>query len=151
MSTPTWPHIDRNTSAGVWPIPFASPAEIRETVARAYRTGLLNADPELCARVDAQMIKFGQHWIADHEVRDEPTEEVTTAEAAILACVKETTIRQWACTPHPCIADRMLLPRFGRRGHATTYLVVHVMEAKKTAQTLRLARKSQERRLADQV
>lgn len=139
MTTPNWPHIDRN-DVGIWPIAFATPIDIRETVARAYRTGLLNADPELCAKIDAQMLKFGQHWISDMEVRDEPTEEMTTTEAAVYACVHRNTILQWACTPHPCIEGRMLLPRFGWRGRERTYLALHVAEAKKTAHTVRLSR-----------
>lgn len=142
MSAPNWPHIDRKTDTGVWPIPFETPVQIREQVARAYRAALLNADPTMCEQLDERMLKFGQHWLIDREVRDEPTEEMTTSEAAIYACVSKETIRQWACTPHPCIADRKLLPRFGKRGSETTYLVCHVDEAKKTARTVRLSRKT---------
>lgn len=142
MSTPSWPHIDRKTDAGVWPIAYETATQIREQVARAYRAALMNIDRATCEAIDDRMLRYGQAWLVDTEVRDEPTEEMTTTEAAIYACVRPDTIRQWACTPHPCIAGRMLLPRFGYRGRERTYLAVHVEEARKTAQTYRISRKA---------
>lgn len=127
---------------GAWPFPGDGPLDIARKVAHAYRTALRLNSRSFCDQIDETMVESGQLWIVPQEDRYEPTDDVTTAEAAELVSKPPGTIRQWACTPHPTIEGRMLLPRFGWRGRERTYLVVHVREAAGLDETMQIPRRS---------
>jgi hypothetical protein len=134
-------------TATAWPWPGDSPLRIARKIANVYREHLrLNSRP-LCDAVDDTMVAYGQLWIVPQVEHLDPTADVTTAEAAVLASVNPPTIHQWACTPHPRPEHQghMLLPRFGWRpspqgGRERTYLAVHVLAAAEIARTERLRR-----------
>lgn len=75
------------------------------------------------------MRAYGQDWVAPEVYQYEPGTALTTAQAAALVSVRQETIRQWACTPHPQDPSRALLPRFRRQGRQMTYLIEHVEAA----------------------
>lgn len=112
-----------------WPFPGDNALARARRIALAYREHLKVTDPELCVAVDDMMRKWGQEWIAPDAYTYEPGDALTTAQAAVLVSVRTTTIRQWACSPHPADPSRPLLPRFGRQGRQTTYLIEHVQAA----------------------
>jgi hypothetical protein len=129
-------------TATAWPFPGDSPLKITRKVATVYREHLrLNGRP-LCDVVDETMVAYGQLWIVPQVEHLDPTDDVTTAEAAALASVNPPTINQWACTPHPRpeYPGHMLLPRFGWRGRERTYLALHVLAAADIARTEKLRR-----------
>jgi hypothetical protein len=129
-----------------WPFPGETPLRIARTVAHTYRAALLAADPAAARAIDARMAAFAQQWVTDPEQIHDPTDQITTSEAAALVSVSVGTVRQWACTPHPHTPGAMLLPRFDRRGREVTYLVTHVTAAAQIAQTTRLVRATPARR-----
>lgn len=112
-----------------WPYPGETALLRARRVALAYREYLKQANPSLCDALDETMRSFGQDWVAPTVYRYSPGDALTTAEAALLVSVRQETIRQWACTPHPEDPSRMLLPRFRRQGRQMTYLVEHVKSA----------------------
>lgn len=126
-----------------WPWPGDSPLKIARKVAAVYREHLRTTNRTLCDTVDDAMVDVGQLWIVP-QVEGDPTDTVTTAEAAALASVSRDTIRRWACTPHPRpeYPHHMLLPRFGRRGREVTYLRTHVEAARHIAATERVYRRA---------
>lgn len=116
-------------SDAAWPWPGENALQRTRRIALAYREYLRSINPELCESLDQTMRAYGQMWVAPEVITVEPHDTVTTREAALLVSVNPDTIRQWACTPHPEMPGQMLLPRHGRRGRSTTYIVAHVRAA----------------------
>lgn len=114
---------------GTWPFPGDNEAQRARTIAQAYRNQLHAAAPQLCRLLDERMRAFGQLWIINEELAAPDDQPVTTAEAAMLVSVRQETIRQWACTPHPDDPQRMVLPRYDMRGRHRTYLAGDVRTA----------------------
>lgn len=125
---------------GTWPFPGHTETQIARTIAEAYRTQLRALAPDQCDRLDDTMRQFGQYWIAPESLVHDETSTITTAEAARLVSVRETTIWRWACTPHPHDPNRMVLPRHSRIGRRNTYLAVDVLAAARLARTHQLKR-----------
>lgn len=117
-----------------WPWPADTLLDRARKVAIAYRTHFHTSNPTLCSVLDDAMREYGQLWVIPDVMVAEPSDDITTREAAARCGVRESTIRGWACQPHPGRPGEMLLPRFGWRMRERTYLVVHVDEAKEIHQ-----------------
>lgn len=128
------------TECQPWPFRSDTATQRARRVAAVYREYLEQADPRLRELADQRMLYFGQTWVIGFQEGQEDTEVVTTPEAARMASVEETTIRQWACTPHPLIPGQKLLPRYRRSGRHMTYLVIHVRAAADIARRIPLKR-----------
>ncbi len=117
--------------SGGWPWPGDNELTRARKVAMAYRTALGANNRELRDEIDRSLAEVGQTWMLDVVATVEPDglDEVTTAQAAELAHVPPHRIRAWAVEQHPTDPGRALLPRFGRRGKQTTYLVRDVHAA----------------------
>jgi hypothetical protein len=112
-----------------WPYPHDTELGRARRIAIAYRTHLHTANPAACAQLDAAMRDWGQVWLFPSTVMYDETDAVTADVAGGLVSRPETTIRDWARTPHPDDPSRMLLPRFGWDGRRRTYLVGDVLAA----------------------
>ncbi|MCG5464211.1 hypothetical protein MED01_002376 [Micromonospora sp. MED01] len=126
------PDLDVQGRRGEWPVPGDNATDRARKVAHMYRARLRALDPAACDQADAVAVNFGETWVTPTVATVEDTDAVTTAEAAALVNVSEDVIRQWACTPHPDDPARPLLPRFGWRGKARTYLAKDVRDAAAT-------------------
>jgi hypothetical protein len=118
-----------------WPFPGWTPLAISRHVAGVYREHLRVNNLALCGHVDEVMVGYGQLWIVPRPAIIHPGQAVTGDIAAELVSRPETTIRRWACQPHPDHPDRPLLPRYGRDGRRTTYLAADVLEAARVTET----------------
>lgn len=130
MSHKPWPHPEDTTTA-------ARAKRIANTA--LYFLG--RTDPDTAYSLMVDMHEHGETWFGTALVTHEPTDAITTAEAATLLGVAETTIRKWASTPHPnprrAKLGQMLLPRFARRGRAQTYLVKDLRQAEREYRRLK--------------
>lgn len=122
-----------------WPFPGWTPLAIRTHVAGVYREHLRLNNRSLCDHVDEVMVGFGQLWVVPRPAVIDPAQAVTADLAAELVSRPETTIRWWATLPHPTIAGRALLPRYGWEGRRRTYLAGDVIEAAALCGTRRAA------------
>lgn len=116
-----------------WPWPGDTELVRARKVAIAYREHLRTANPQVCAALDEAMRAYGQFWLLPRQETYEPTQAITADLAAELVSRSEAMIRRWACTPHPDLPGRMLLPRFGWDGPRRTFLVADVLEAARVA------------------
>lgn len=112
-----------------WPYPNDSEVERARAIALMYRQHLRARSVPLCDQLDRLAVGYGEGWAAPHLVTRQAEDAVTTAEAAEMTGVSPEMIRHWARLPHPDDPDRMLLPRFKRRGRDMTYLVCNVESA----------------------
>ncbi len=122
---------------GRWPLPGWDPLRIARHMTGVYREHLRANNRALCDQVDATMLAYGQTWIAPGVAVHNPDQAITADLAAALVSKTESTIRRWACTPHPDDPGRMLLPRHGWDGRRRTYLVRDVQQAAEIADTAR--------------
>jgi hypothetical protein len=123
------PDLDRQPTRNPWPFAGDTALDRARKVAQMYRARLRALNLDACNEADTTAIQFGETWVTPQLVTIDDTDTVTTAEAADLVNVSEDVIRQWACTEHPERPGEMLLPRFGWRGRARTYLARQVREA----------------------
>lgn len=72
-----------------------TPLDRARTVARSYREALRMHEPELCARLDEEMVRLGQTWVRPQIRQYEFHELLTVAEAADYCQVEENTIYVW--------------------------------------------------------
>lgn len=112
-----------------WPWPGESPLDRARRIAISYRTHLHAKAPQVCAELDRAAVAVGEGWIAPHLVAHEPTDPLTTSQAAEMAGVSVWLVRRWACMTHPDRPDEPLLPRYRRIGREMTYLAQHVEAA----------------------
>jgi hypothetical protein len=127
------PDRDRQDRRNPWPNPLDTPLDRARRIAGMYRARLRALDAAACDVLDETAVSFGEGWMLEREETIADDQEVTTAEAAHLACVHPDVIRRWACMPHPDHPDRPLLARFGWRGRERTYVAKKVREARKLA------------------
>jgi hypothetical protein len=116
-------------TAGVWP--WAGDTELTRArkVAQAYRAALGANNRTLRDQLDATMVSHGQTWVLDLVATTAPDglDEMTTKEAAELVHVPPHRILAWASERGP--DGRPLLPKFGKRGRESTYLVRDIAAA----------------------
>lgn len=134
--------------------PWPYPADVT-TAARARRIAnnvlvlLAAADPDAAGQLVTEVQRYGETWFGTALITHADTDAITTAEAATLLGVAETTIRKWASTPHPnprrARQGQMLLSRFGWRGRSRTYLVRNLRAAHREHQLMKAARKMERR------
>lgn len=128
-----------------WPYAGDSEVERARKVALMYRQHLRAQSVAMCDEVDRTAVAFGEAWAAPHTVRYEPTDAITTAQAAELVGVTPEMIRHWARLPHPDDPSAPLLPRARRQGREMTYRVMHVeaaLEAYRRSQHARVGGRS---------
>jgi hypothetical protein len=77
-----------------YPFPGDSPVVRARRIANAYRHDLQKADPDACARRDAQILGWGERWVVPEAVIYKDDDWITAAQAADLACVSADTIGQ---------------------------------------------------------
>ncbi|MEV1315354.1 hypothetical protein AB0J14_04635 [Micromonospora arborensis] len=126
------PDLNVQGRRGEWPVPGDNATDRARKVAQMYRARLRALDAAACDQADQVAVNFGETWVTPTVATVDDTDTITTAEAAQLVNVSEDVIRQWACTPHPEDPGKPLLPRFGWRGKARTYLAKHVRDAAAT-------------------
>jgi hypothetical protein len=133
------PELDRQNRRNPWPNPLDTPLDRARRIAGMYRSRLRALDTSACDILDDTAASFGETWMLEREETIGDDQDLTTTEAAQLACVSEDTIRKWACTNHPEDDTRKLLPRFGWRGRKRTYIAGKVREAAALATGKQLA------------
>jgi hypothetical protein len=77
-----------------YPFPGDSPVVRARRIANAYRHDLQAADPDACARRDAQIVGWGERWAVPEAVIYKDDDWITAAQAADLASVAADTIGQ---------------------------------------------------------
>lgn len=110
----------------LWPWPEDTNLDRARRIANSLLAQLPEAERD---RAVATAHRLGQTWLGSSLVTYTPDQAITTAQAAQMLSVSQDTIRQWACTPHPCDPLRPLLPRAGRVGRWQTYLVRCLLDA----------------------
>lgn len=78
-----------------WPFPGDSPLDRARRTADSYRTGLMAADPDACAKLDAQAIRRGQGWIVPQRATYQMDDLVTAELLADYCYVKVRTVDEW--------------------------------------------------------
>lgn len=80
------------TAGDPWPFPADAPVERVKWVARSYRAYLHQRDPDVVARIDEQMSRWGQGWVTvDPDVTD-LDEWVSPRRAAELLSVRVSQV-----------------------------------------------------------
>lgn len=85
----------RKRPADPWRWPADSPLDRARRVAQSYRSALLARFPEVCAAMDAEMLRLGQGWVVPQMDRYNPLDLLTAAEVAEYCHVKVDTVYQW--------------------------------------------------------
>lgn len=78
-----------------WPWAAESVLERREHLARIYRDALMKVAPEVCLRLDADAVRFGQAWIAPQKVIYEEDDLLTADLVADHEGVQPRTVDLW--------------------------------------------------------
>lgn len=123
------PDYDRQTNPH-WPYALDDPKVRARKLAEMYRQRLAKLNPDAAADCDQTARQFGETWMLPHDTLIEPTQELTTEQAAELINVAPKTLRNWACLDHPENPHQKLLPRFKKRGREMTYLAQDVLAAR---------------------
>lgn len=113
-----------------WPYALDDPKVRARKITQMYRQRLEKLNPDAAADCDATASQFGETWMLPHETHIDPTQELTTEQAAQLINVAPKTISNWASLDHPENPHQKLLPRFKKRGRERTYLAQDVLTAR---------------------
>ena len=110
-----------------WPWPGDTPLERARRIANSLLTYLTTDHRQ---QVVTMAHAYGEMWLGESVVIYADDQAITTQQAAEMFGVPEYEVRRWATMRHPEDPERVLLPRYGRDGKWTTYLVEHLREAR---------------------
>ncbi|ADL71052.1 hypothetical protein LEBRON_89 [Mycobacterium phage LeBron] len=82
-------------SAPKWPWPSDTKEDRYRRIIDHYRSALAEADYEACAKVDNQMVEYGQGWVCDNSIID-VNEMLSAKELAERFGLSEWNVRDWA-------------------------------------------------------
>lgn len=85
----------RTTASDKWPHPGDSTLDRARRIAESYRTALLRADPNTCARLDANAIRVGQGWVVPQLATLDLDDLVDAYELAAYCYVEASTVDVW--------------------------------------------------------
>lgn len=72
-----------------------TPLKLRERVALSYRALLERADPEACAKLDAEMLEYGQRWLVPQIIPYQDNDLLTADLVADYRGVALKTVYVW--------------------------------------------------------
>jgi excisionase family DNA binding protein len=86
-----------------WPFPADTALARARRVAQSYRSALQLVDPVGCQRLDEQMIRFGQRWVAPTVVVYGDDDWLTAEQVADYAGVRLSTAYEWRTRGLPSV------------------------------------------------
>ncbi len=85
-----------------WPFPEDTSLDRARKIAIAYRTALLDADPDECSMLDRRMRYFNQTWVLGYVDRWDDNDLITGREAAELLSVTPGAVRHYRLRGYLC-------------------------------------------------
>lgn len=82
-------------SSDPWPWPGDAALARARRVALSYREALYASNPEMCRKLDTQMLRFGEGWVAPRPVVYGPDDYLSADLVANYAAVRLKTVYEW--------------------------------------------------------